>query len=940
MTVRADGLFAVFAVLFVLCAATVSGAEKTSWTVVPSGRMDVVVLEGDAVRFRLQNMVWGPGWLRGRVRMQTLPAVDDGVRVFEEQGLAFYPHWSNVPMEWTFDLGYEMRKTGPGTIRMRYTCAPEMDTKFGVPAPAGERSISLGPLFETPPYYQGGSCTITTADGKAHDRALPVPRSSYGSAVSVVLRSPEEKMTRLSFDPPVFVHSDVGELRFFSGNNRTVPAGETFTQEITLELPGPTDFEPDNRWINTSDWVSCEDVNDFSPGSVIGMNDWLDSPAGVHGWMNVDGDRLVFEDGTPVKLYGTGIAWARFLVPPEEADRWAEKFAKYGVNVVRLIPFAGHGHQGMMTAEDHLELVPEKMTQFDYLHAAMKERGVYVGWSPQYHTVLSPADRDRIIGYDEIKKATPNMDVTYTILNIAPDIQDLVIRQTVKLLDHRNPHTGLRYAEDPAIPWIELRNENDIFFNFDNFGRAEKDLPGYFKRFRERFCQYLEEKYGTQEALEQAWGDSYPEGKTLAARDIRPNYPFWEIRRTATPYVADTMHFMYLEQKSFYDRYVKAIRDAGYGGALDGSCWQASCWLGHLYNTLTDAQVGIIDRHNYNVTRLDDPGTGSMTAGFQQVKDRPFNFSEWGGGPVAVPVVATYGLGLQGWDASCQFASGKPGIINQRDRGVNSNCDDFIQIGQFPALSRMVYRGDIEKGDIVANRRISIPGLFEGDVGFEETFTLLGGANNKSFSSVVPNAALMAGRVVLDFIDEPVPDDPVIEDFERYIDRENDIVRASNGQLVWDHSGRGFFTINTPGTQGVVGFAGGRALDLDDITIAGATDTNLKLYVSSLEKGRAIKDTDRLLITAFGRDANTGMVMDEFKTARPLVAGGEPLLIEPIEAHITVKDRTVSAVRPLDHAGRIRQEADALKVRPTRTGAAFTINGNASKTMYYLVEME
>jgi hypothetical protein len=252
----------------------------------------------------------------------------------------------------------------------------------------------------------------------------------------------------------------------------------------------------------------------------------------------------------------------------------------------------------------------------------------------------------------------------------------------------------------------------------------------------------------------------------------------------------------------------------------------------------------------------------------------------------------------------------------------------------------MVYRGDIEEGDIVANRRISIPGLFKGDVGFEETFTLLGGANNKSFSSVVPNAALMAGRVVLDFIDDPVPDDPVIEDFERYIDRENDIVRASNGQLAWDHSGRGFFTINTPGTQGVVGFAGGRTLDLDDVTIAGATETNLKLYVSSLEKGRAIKDAGRLLITAFGRDANTGMVMDEFNTARPLVAGGEPLLVEPIQAQFTIKVRRVKAVRPLDHAGRIRQEADMLKVRRTRGGAAFTIDGSASKTMYYLVEME
>ena len=34
----------------------------------------------------------------------------------------------------------------------------------------------------------------------------------------------------------------------------------------------------------------------------------------------------------------------------------------------------------------------------------------------------------------------------------------------VNLLKHRNPHTGLTYAEDPAIAFVEIINEQSILF--------------------------------------------------------------------------------------------------------------------------------------------------------------------------------------------------------------------------------------------------------------------------------------------------------------------------------------------------------------------------------------------------------------------------------------------------------------------------------------------
>ena len=62
-------------------------------------------------------------------------------------------------------------------------------------------------------------------------------------------------------------------------------------------------------------------------------------------------------------------------------------------------------------------------------------------------------------------------------------------------------------------------------------------------------------------------------------------------------------------------------------------------------------------------TMLRNPGQGLLQVGMYQVEDRPFNYSEWSATPPnwyqaeAAPMVAFYGMGLQGWDASFQFAS-------------------------------------------------------------------------------------------------------------------------------------------------------------------------------------------------------------------------------------------------------------------------------------------
>ncbi len=912
-------------------------AAEGKMKVVGSDRMGLIVLRNSTPLFRLNGYVVGKGWMI-KPKLEGTPAVKDRTRVFEQKGLGFFKAWANKPTGSLIDLTYEIEKTGAREVLWTIRSKPEQELQYAFP----NQGTGLGAMLGMSPYFMKGACKVEFNDGSSEDLPYPTPaRWGKPGIKAITLSAADGETTKLTFEPPLFMHSDNNELRLFANPPDVTPTGGTMVQKIAMTLPQDIAFEPDNRWVDTSDWITYEHEDNFAPGSVIGVEDWLDKPAGKHGWVKVDGDNFVLENGKKIKFFATNISWDDMACPQEEADQWNDKWAKHGVNLVRLHKFINHNWAGIMSPEDHMIPDPEKIKLFDYYHASARKRGIYLSWSAVFHMKLTPADKNRVKYFDEVKQAQPKDLDVLGLKNIAPDIQDLLIKQTVALLERTNSVTGIRYADDPALAYIELHNEDDIFFPFDDYRKMENTYPKYFADFQQRFCAYLEKKYGSQEALEKAWGAAYPAGKTLAKADIRISYNSWNINHGAMNlHVADSMHFMYTEQSGFYHRFVNALRAAGFQGAICGGCWQAACWMGHLYNTLTDYEVGFIDRHNYSGTPLNRPGVGTMSAAFQQVKNRPFNFSEWGGGDVAVPTVMVYGLGLQGWDASCQFSSKIPGTYNKMQRSCNGCCEDFIQISQYPALSRMVYRGDVKEGAVIANRQISIPGLFKGDVGIYEHFSLLGGgANTKEFSSVVPAQALMAGRVVLEFIDAPVPEEPVIESTAQYIDEEKKIVRSCTGQLIWDYSGRGYYTVNTPGTKAIVGYAGGMTVDLGEVAINLPGDTSYKVYVSALDKEQVIQNAKRLLVTALGRDANSGMAFDEFGSL-PLISGGEPLLIEPVKAAITVKSGKIKAVHPLDHSGRMKQGAATLEVSSNKSGDTFTVDGATSKTMYYLVEMK
>ncbi|NLF40600.1 hypothetical protein GX586_14240, partial [bacterium] len=477
-------------------------------------------------------------------------------------------------------------------------------------------------------------------------------------------------------------------------------------------------------WLNTTrGWYDFKPANDSGP-SVIGMQDWLEKPAGTRGGVRMVGDHFEFADGTRVKFWGVNLGNMDCAPDKPAADTWADRYAKYGVNCVRLHKFINSGSEGIGGERDSTKYDPRKLDQLDYFSAKLKSNGMYFGWSHSYHFKVRPGDRARLVAYDEIE--TKLKGDTLGLINAAEDVQDVMIAAVLALLAHTNAYTGIPYAKEPALAFIEFQNEDDILF-YSTTQNALDACPTYKRLFVRKWNAWLTNKYRTEQALEKAWGkeafDVYGvKNESLEKQNIALQLNGWfmgnagltqAVDRGTFVRLVDNAAFLHEQQNAYYSKFLKALRDAGYEGPTVGSCWQAPAGIASYYNLLSDYLVGFIDRHNYfggmggyrpvtgtfrNEAHVTHPGSGLLSSGLQQVVDRPFALSEWASvfpnewyaeSPV---MIAAYGLGLQGWDASYQFASstGRRGLGYQKALHLGTGMwltEIPTQIGMYPLIA-------------------------------------------------------------------------------------------------------------------------------------------------------------------------------------------------------------------------------------------------------------
>lgn len=817
--------------------------------------------------------------------------------------------------------------------------------------------LSLAPVKSR---FTGGRLVVTKADGGRAEISFPIGKNNPGASVATLAFTPTKGgPVTFQLTPAATVEAD-GEARLVLAKDK-ITAGEVRKQNVTIELPGEAVYYPTVASV-PSDEPGIADWYPFQPNVAaqgadeLSLASWLDAPAGKLGRITSRGDELIY-GGKPIKLWGLNDTYDPGCAPTKEmADKRAAFYARHGINAVRLHKYAcGTGWEGIQSSNSCVALDAAALDRMDYFIAKLKARGIFVKLSPVFMMKLGSDDRAAVPYMNEFEAGPPpsplpkdyRVNTKNGSIYLGRELQDLLIKQTSALLSHRNPYTKLTYAEDPAIAIVEMFNEDSALF----YGTMEtlKKVPTLRARAAQRFTRWLKERYKTEAAFRAAWGDkalngmSGFTGESWADETIVPAGNGWffdpaQLAGQMSPQkqrLLDTMRFLYELQNEFYDRYAAAIRAAGYQGELISANWYCGSVLGEMWNLHSDARFGLVDRHNYFTgignSMLPRPGSGILSSGLYQVANRPFMLSEWihefpnEFGAEGVVIISAYGMGLQGWDASFMFQNDDNGGYRE-NLGAPFAVTAPQILGLFPAVSRQVLRGDVKTSALTTTRYVHLPSLERGEIGFDNRTTAQGDIKTTD-STQVPAETLAVARTLTEFADKPTP----TATFDPLKFRKDGVFTSSTGQLRWKPSADargGWFTINTPATAAVVGYAAGERIELDTATIEPATPF-AAIYLTAQEANATLADTKGAIITLMARARNTAqkIVANEFL----LTKGAPPILLEPVHATLMLKRPGNPTVHILDQTGR-----RTGRTVPVQNGRVLLDSGS-DRSPYYLV---
>ena len=849
----------------------------------------------------------------------------------------------------TTDLKFELRinPTGKRTLEINSTFTSDQDAE----STQGAINLVFGPSVS--------QTVVSMADGSSKTIVGSYGLNVLGENVTcmIFLNDEKEELMRFVFEKPTRVDTDkTARIVVVSGKY----LGDTpYTVNFKVEFSKDIVFYPNAESVPFEEgfdkWFVWQPHGKVEDGNPLAMNDWVEKPAGLHGRIRRLDDKLMLGD-QPIKLWGINLNFTEGCAPVKDlADKRATFYPRYGINAIRLLKYADEpGWGGIQSKTSFTQFNPDLLDRMDYQIAKLKEQGIY--FEIAAHAGATPVGPDDIEVIPYLEEFGPfnkaqRIRVPQSGIFYSKEVQDLQIAHYVNLLKHRNPYTGLTYAEDPVIAFLEIVNEQSSLW----YTTMEplKLSPTLRERTGKRFCNWLREKYKTHEGLIAAWGEKSlnsfghegfaTSGEHLDANNILPigNPWFWDpdnlnssqaFRRQR---LLDTMVFLTMLQDECYERIAKAIREAGYDGELTASNWQAGRAFSHFMNLYSDYQIGTIDRHNYfggyGRSMLPRPGLGLFGSGLQQVVNRPFMFSEWihvkpnEFGVEGPAVLGAYGMGLQGWDASFVFQNSDKGefmpVISREYWEVMAP-----QImGVFPAVSRQVLRGDVRESDVSAIRKVHVPSLAEGIIGFSDIYSFKGDV--KDFEgSKIPSAALAVARCSIEFTDKF--EETREFDMEAYRDGQTYV--STTDQLRWttgEGEASGFVTIDTEATQAVVGFAAGQDLKLSRARIAPAANFGA-IYLTTSRPGKTLDNAESILVVSMGRARNSGAK----SIGTTLIESGKaPIRLEPIKAEITLVRQGNPTIWVLDHDGNRTER----KV-PFHNGT-FVIDGAEYQTPYYEV---
>jgi len=216
-----------------------------------------------------------------------------------------------------------------------------------------------------------------------------------------------------------------------------------------------------------------------------------------------DGARIVargghfYRGGRRVRVWGVNTCFGANFPTRGDAERVAGRLAQAGINSVRLhhMDMAAFP-RGIWDRRDPTKLSEEALDRLDFFLDQLARRGI--GINVNLHVSRT---HSQVLGLPR-EGDMPSFDKVIDIFT--PRLINAQKKYAGDLLTHVNKYRGVRYADDPAIAFVEITNE-DSFFMWDGEHRLRTLAPYYEKILRGMWVDWLRKRYGSTRALRRAW---------------------------------------------------------------------------------------------------------------------------------------------------------------------------------------------------------------------------------------------------------------------------------------------------------------------------------------------------------------------------------------------------------------------------------------------------
>lgn len=234
--------------------------------------------------------------------------------------------------------------------------------------------------------------------------------------------------------------------------------------------------------------------------SLTNLRSWNHRPAGRFGHVRAGKDGHLYIGKERVRFLGVNLCGPACFPRKEDAPKIAARMAKFGINIVRFHHMDSTWSPLINYRKgDSRHLNPEVLDRLDYFIAQLKKEGIYVNLNLLVSRLFLPGD-----GLPEEIQRLPWKE-RHIIGFFYEPILELQKEYARKLLTHRNPYTGLTYAEDPVVAFIEINNENGLIHAWLG-GRVDRLPKVFLDDLRRRWNEWLRRRYGTTRWLRKAWG--------------------------------------------------------------------------------------------------------------------------------------------------------------------------------------------------------------------------------------------------------------------------------------------------------------------------------------------------------------------------------------------------------------------------------------------------